>query len=39
MGKGYVAILNEVKNLTRRVILNAVKDIESSFALLRTGFG
>jgi hypothetical protein len=25
-------ILNEVKNLTQSVILNAVKDLESSFA-------
>ena len=42
-----VVIPDEVKNLTLCVILNAVKDLESSFALLRacpeqgegTGFG
>jgi hypothetical protein len=32
-------ILKEVKNLTQSVILNEVKDLGSSFALLRTGFG
>jgi len=31
--------LNSVKNLTRSVILNEVKDLMSSFALLRTCFG
>jgi hypothetical protein len=30
-------ILNEVKNLTQGVILNAVKDLMSSFAWLRAG--
>jgi hypothetical protein len=31
--------VNSVKNLTRSVILNEVKDLMSSFALLRTCFG
>jgi hypothetical protein len=31
-------ILSEAKNLTWNVILNEVKDLMSSFALLRTGF-
>jgi len=31
--------INSVKNLTQSVILNEVKDLGSSFALLRTGFG
>ena len=31
--------LNSAKNLTRSVILNEVKDLMSSFALLRTCFG
>jgi hypothetical protein len=33
-----LVILSEAKNLTRRVILNEVKDLLSSFAMLRTGF-
>jgi hypothetical protein len=40
-GKGLAFWLrvNSVKNLTRSVILNEVKDLMSSFALLRTCFG
>ena len=39
-GKGLAFWLgvNSVKNLTRSVILNEVKDLMSSFALLRTCF-
>jgi hypothetical protein len=40
-GKGLAFWLrvNSVKNLTRSVILNEVKDLMSSFALRRTCFG
>ena len=40
-GKGLAFWLrvNSVKNLTRSVIQNEVKDLMSSFALLRTFFG
>jgi len=39
IGKVFSAvILSAAKNLTRSVILNEVKDLMGSFALLRTGF-
>jgi len=38
-GKVTVVILNEVKNLTWSVILNGVKELESSFTLFRRFFG
>jgi hypothetical protein len=34
----FAVILGAAKNLTQGVILNVVKDLMSSFALLRTGF-
>jgi hypothetical protein len=36
--ESFFVILSEAKNLTRSVILNEVKDLMGSFALLRTGF-
>ena len=38
-GPAFWLRVNSVKNLTRSVILNEVKDLMSSFALLRTFFG